>query len=299
MGSRILMQVGGRVRPLSFTGGPPALSSVGTSWAGPLLELHHMRSAEGVGETGPCDGECGLLVVVEGQIDITLREGPRDVVYHTVPGSMILLSGTHRPYLVRLQGEASAVALQLSKAWCERLLLDELPREARKGERVTTDPTVLALPRALHEEVARGASSGRLFADSLSVALMSYVLAHVPPSPVRARGRLNDEQQRRLRNHIRDHLGESLPLSRLAGLIGCSPRHFTSLFKEAFGMPPHRYVLEARLAEGARLLGEGRADVSEVGRQLGFCSPSHFATAFRRTYGTTPSSYVARQRSGA
>lgn len=290
------MQLGGKVRPLSFAGGPPALSSVGTSWAGPPLEQHRMQTVESVGESGPRNGECGLLVVTDGQIDVTLREGQREVVYHAIPGSVSFLSGNHRPHVLRMQGNAQAIALQLSKKWFERLLLDDAPAVLARGERFVADPTVLALTCAMRDEVARGASTGRLFADSLSMALLSYVLERLPPSSSRVRGSLPDEQQRRLRNYIRDNLGEDLSLSDLAALIGRSPRQFSTLFKQSFGETPHRYLLAARLAEGARLLARGGADIAEVALQLGFCSQSHFATAFRRTYGVPPHRYMTEKR---
>ena len=110
------------------------------------------------------------------------------------------------------------------------------------------------------------------------------------------RGGLAEEQQRRLRNYIRDHLGEDLSLSELANLIGRSPRQFSSLFKRSFGTTPHQYLLEARLSEGARLLGQGGTDIAEVAFSLGFCSQSHFASAFRRAYAMTPGQYMSTRR---
>jgi AraC family transcriptional regulator len=297
MGERIQMQLAGKVRPLSFAGGPPALSSVGTSWAGPTLEQHRMQSVESVGESGPRNGECGLLVVIEGNIDVTLREGTRDVLYHATPGSVSFVSGERRAHVLRMHGHAQAVALQLSKNWFERLLIDNAPATMERAERFVPDATVLALTCAMRDEVARGASTGRLYADSLSIALLSYVLERVPPSSAKVRGSLPDEQQRRLRNYIRDNLGEDLSLSDLAALIGRSPRQFSTLFKQAFGQTPHRYLLEARLAEGARLLTRGGTDIAEVALRLGFCSQSHFATAFRRTYGVPPHRYMTEKRS--
>jgi AraC family transcriptional regulator len=296
MGERILMQVAGKVRPLNFAGGPPSLRSADTEWAGPPLELHQMRSVESVGESGPRNGEHGLLVVTEGQIDVTLREGTRDLVVRARAGNVSYVSGDRRPHVVRMHGNAQAIALNLSKKWFERLLLDDAPLALERGEPFAPDPTVLALACAMRDEVARGATTGRLYAESLSVALLSYVMERLPPSSSRVRGGLPYEQQRRLRNYIRDNLGEDLSLSDLAALIGRSPRQLSSLFKQAFGTTPHRYLLDARLSEATRLLAHGGADISQIAMQLGFCSSSHFATAFRRAYGITPRAYMNEQR---
>lgn len=296
MGTPILMLVGGKERALSFTGGPPLLRSEETPWKGIKLEQHRMQSVEGVGETGPRDGEYGMLVVVEGQIDVTLREGRRVYQVRATPGSVSYLSGERRPNVQRFQGCAEAVALQIEQGWFERVMLEGAPRAYGSGDHFEFDATVLALVSAMRDEVARGAPTGRLYAESLSVALLSYVTERVPASSARVRGGLAEEQQRRLRNYIRDHLGEDLSLSELATLIGRSPRQFSSLFKRSFGITPHQYLLEARLSEGARLLGQGGSDIAEVAFSLGFCSQSHFASAFRRAYGVTPGQYVVSRR---
>src|SRR5690349_8600380 len=127
MSARILMQVGGKVRPLQFAGGPPLLLSGDTPWAGIMLEQHTMRSVEGVGESGPLDGECGLLVITEGQIEIALREGKREITRRASPGSVSFVSGSRRPHTLRMRGEAQALALHFNKQWFERVLLEEAP----------------------------------------------------------------------------------------------------------------------------------------------------------------------------
>ena len=296
MSTPILMLVGGKERALSFAGGPPVLRSEETPWKGIKLEQHRMQSVEGVGETGPRDGEHGMLVVVDGQIDITLRDARRVYQVRATPGSVSYLSGERRPNVLRFQGRAEAVALQIGKDWFERVLLEEAPRAYGSGDHFKHDATVLSLVLAMRDEVARGAPTGRLYAESLSVALLSYVMERVPTSSARVRGGLAEEQQRRLRNYIRDHLGEDLSLRELSDLIGRSPRQFSSLFKRSFGTTPHQYLLEARLTEGARLLGQGGCDIAEVAFNLGFCSQSHFASAFRRAYGVTPGQYVVSHR---
>ena len=296
MSERILMQVQGKVKPLQFAGGPPLLRSGDTPWAGIMLEQHRMRTVEAVGESGPLDGECGMLVVVDGQVEIVVREGKRELVRRGQPGSISYVSGARRSHVLRVRGDAQVVALHFTKPWFERVLLEEAPAWLSNAEPFARDATVLALACAMRDEVARGAVTGRLFAESLSVALLSYVVERAPPSRLSVRGRLADEQERRLRGYIRDNLGEDLSLTAMASLIGRSPRQFSSLFKQSFGTSPHRYLLQARLSEAARRLAQGGADIAEIALELGFCSQSHFASAFRREYGLTPRSYVVNKR---
>jgi AraC-like DNA-binding protein len=294
MGDRILVQTAEKTRSLDFGGGP-MINSATTDWAGPALEQHRLTTFEASGEVGPIDGQHGLLVIVEGEIEVALREGGREVRYLARPGGTSFLSSRHRPHLLRMRGNAQAVALQLSSSWFQRLLLDDAPPDLGRATPFVPDPTLLALTCAMRDEVARGAVTGRLYAESLSVALLSYALDQVPFVSAVARGCLSDTEQRRLRRYILDHLAEDLSLSDLAALVGRQPRRFSTLFRQAFGATPHRYLINARLAEGARRLARG-ADVAEVALDVGFCSQSHFTEAFRRAYGMTPHRYATQKR---
>lgn len=293
MTEQLLVNVAGDVRSLSFAGRPPLLRSAATPWAGPLLELHNIQPFDIGCEAGPADGEFGLMVIVDGQLEIVRRERQRDMPYIRSAGSASFVSGDHRRHIVRMRGRAEAVIIQLSKPWLERLLLDQAPRELSP---LGPDPTVLALACQMRDEVARGATSGRLFAESLSLALLSYTFERMPLSTMSVRGKLSHDQQRKLRRYILDHLGEDVTLDELAALVGKKPRHFSTLFRQAFGTTPHRYLVRVRLEEGARLLRMGGADVAEIAMGLGFCSQSHFAEAFRRMYGLTPRRYASGRR---
>jgi AraC family transcriptional regulator len=55
-------------------------------------------------------------------------------------------------------------------------------------------------------------------------------------------------------------------------------------------------VLQARLAEGARLLSDGKHAIAAIAFHVGFSSQSHFTAAFRRVYGVTPRRYVRDSR---
>jgi len=82
----------------------------------------------------------------------------------------------------------------------------------------------------------------------------------------------------------------------LSELVGLHPRHFSTLFRRAFGVTPHRYVIDQRLAEGARLLANGGQDIADIAFRVGFSSQSHFAAAFRQAFGKTPRTYAAEKR---
>ncbi|MET0283656.1 MAG: AraC family transcriptional regulator [Polyangiales bacterium] len=294
MTARILMQTARGVSPLQLGAGPPLLNSRDTPWTGIPLELHQMASADDIGSSGPLDGESGLLVFLDGSIEFTRRTRQRDLSERASHGSVAYLSGNERPDLVRMRGQAQVLALELSTPWFQRVLLDRAPTNFARAQ--ARDDTLHALASAMHWEVTRGAPSGRLYAESLSLALLSYALEQVPALHTHERGELSSAQQRQLRSYVLANLDEDLSISHLASLVERSERHFGTLFKRAFGTTPHRYVLGARLAEGARLLGMAGADIAEVALRVGFSSQSHFTHAFRRAYGITPARHAAGRR---
>ncbi len=299
MAARILMYASGTTRPLSLDGGrnsKPLLNSALTPWAGLPLEVHRLQALECNGVSGPVDGEHGLLVIMEGRADFVVRQGRRDERFSAVPSSMTTLSGEHRRHVVRVTGSAKAAAVKLPQQWFGRLSLDGPPSNFAQTEPLVRDATVFALVRAMLDEVARGAVAGRLYAESLSMALLSYLVERVPACRSRARGRLSDAECRRLQKYIQHHLHRDLSLVELSGVVGLSPRHFSTLFREAFGVTPHRYVVDHRLAEGARLLSSGSGEIVDVALRVGFCSQSHFTAAFRRAFGTTPKRYAVDRR---
>ena len=84
---------------------------------------------------------------------------------------------------------------------------------------------------------------------------------------------------------------QQLTLLDLSAVVHMSPYHFTRLFKQNTGVPPHRFVLRQRISRASALLREPQLSIREVGRLVGFRTPSHFPTAFRRMTGITPSAY--------
>jgi AraC family transcriptional regulator len=195
-----------------------------------------------------------------------------------------------------MNGSARAVAVRFPQAWFERYSLDGPPKGFGRNAPLHRDETVRTLARLMCEEVGRGGANGRLYSESLSMALFSYVMERVPAAPARASGALSDGQRRNLQHYVANSLHEDLSLSDLSARVGLGARHFSKLFQQAFGTTPHQYVLQARLAEGARLLSDGKHAIAAIAFHVGFSSQSHFTAAFRRVYGVTPRRYVRDSR---
>src|ERR1700755_3220653 len=73
---------------------------------------------------------------------------------------------------------------------------------------------------------------------------------------------------------------EEWPVSRLAKVSGVSKAHFARSFKDAFGVPPHRYLLTRRIERAKALLRDTDLPVTEVAFQTGWSSLGTFARPF-------------------
>jgi AraC-like DNA-binding protein len=92
----------------------------------------------------------------------------------------------------------------------------------------------------------------------------------------------------RAKSMIETRFAEPLSLSALARDAGMSLFHFARVFAELEGRPPHRFLIDVRLARAAARLRDG-AGVTDTCFAVGFGSLSHFVTTFRRRYGVRPS----------
>lgn len=89
---------------------------------------------------------------------------------------------------------------------------------------------------------------------------------------------------------------EEWPVRRLAEVSGASAAHFARSFKEAFGVPPHRYLLTRRIERATALLRETDLAVTEIAFQTGWNSLGTFGRIFRDVTGESPSAVRARER---
>ena len=72
-----------------------------------------------------------------------------------------------------------------------------------------------------------------------------------------------------------------------------SQSKFNYKLKELTGDTPGVFFRKYKLNHAARLLREGRYNVSEVAALTGFSTAAHFAVAFKKQFGVVPSEYVA------
>ena len=87
---------------------------------------------------------------------------------------------------------------------------------------------------------------------------------------------------------------EDWPVQRLARVSRVSEAHFARSFKEAFGVPPHRYLLTRRIERATALLRDTDRPITEIAFDTGWKSLGTFGRTFRDITGESPSSIRAR-----
>jgi len=92
---------------------------------------------------------------------------------------------------------------------------------------------------------------------------------------------------------------EDWPVVRLAQVSGVSAAHFARAFKQAFGIPPHRYLLTRRIERATALLRDTDLSITAIAFQTGWESLGTFGRTFRDVTGESPSANRDRARMAA
>lgn len=89
---------------------------------------------------------------------------------------------------------------------------------------------------------------------------------------------------------------EDWPVQRLARVSNVSQAHFARSFKDAFGLPPHRYLLTRRIERAKALLRDTEQPILDIALQTGWNSLGTFGRTFRDITGESPSGLRAREK---
>jgi AraC family transcriptional regulator len=172
---------------------------------------------------------------------------------------------------------------------------------ARGGELAPSihirDPQIERIGWMMQAEDHDAYPGGRLFADSLASALAARLLILQSRKRASTPGRgLPAWRLRHVIEYIEAHLDQDLTLAELARVAGFSLSHFKPLFRQAVGVPVHRFVLERRVERARTRLLEGGRSLTEIALEAGFAHPSHMARCMRRVLGSSPSQIAASSR---
>ncbi len=160
------------------------------------------------------------------------------------------------------------------------------------------DPLLVQIGMAFRNQ----AVEPRPFASLLIDGLVATLLAHLGrrhsnravAAPRPASGGLSARRLKRVLDHIDDNIGGEIGLEALAALAEQGSFHFQRCFKQATGLPPHRYIVERRVERACELLATTRLALVDIALACGFADQSHFGRVFRRHHAMTPMAYRRR-----
>lgn len=172
---------------------------------------------------------------------------------------------------------------QLALAEAAERWFDADPRSATLADRIYVDDPVLAALGTQAASLDWAHTDAPLQLQHLVLAMQARLLAqHTGMRRIAApRGGLSTAARRRVLERI-EAAGAATPtLAQLAEAACLSEFHFARMFKRSFGMPPHAWVAQRRLARARALLAQAQPAVAEVAARTGYAHASHLNAALR------------------
>ena len=173
--------------------------------------------------------------------------------------------------------------------------LDEDARPPEFVSGVIADAAVVRRFARLFRVLAEPGDSLRQEAAAVE-ALGHLVLRHSHRPPRVLPGVADGAVARRVREVLADRLADPVTLADLEAVAGVGRFRLLRAFRAAYGLPPHAWQMQARLARAHALIGAGRA-IAVTAADTGFSDQAHLTRLFKRNFGYTPG-LLARARAG-
>jgi len=170
---------------------------------------------------------------------------------------------------------------------------DLLPGRDRDGalsKHIIRDRRLAADLTELHQSLERHPFSPAS-ADARTVVLTAFGLA------ARASvARSLPAEMRQVARTLQDRCTERLAWLELAGAVGGSAAHLARRFTRHFGIPPHQFQIQHRIALAKRLIRE-HLSLAAVAFDCGLTDQSHLTNQFARYVGLSPGAFAHAQDS--
>lgn len=98
-------------------------------------------------------------------------------------------------------------------------------------------------------------------------------------------------------SHIQNNLDRTIRLDELRCLARMPARKFTHAFRDATGLSPLRWQIDARVRSAQRLMvDDSSLTLAEIATMTGFSDQAHFSRAFAEVVGDTPVAWLHRRK---
>jgi AraC-like DNA-binding protein len=105
------------------------------------------------------------------------------------------------------------------------------------------------------------------------------------------KGGLAPWQERRAKELITTDLAGATPLQEVAAACGLSVSQFSRAFRKSTGIPPHAWLLDARIESAKVMLRKREISLPAIASSCGFADRSHFTRVFTRRMGVSPGAW--------
>ena len=95
----------------------------------------------------------------------------------------------------------------------------------------------------------------------------------------------------RAKTFIDNNYSKAIQLDKIITESCFSKYHFIRLFKKAYGISPHQYLIKKRIDHAKKELRETEKTILEICQYIGFESPASFCHLFKKTTSQTPTAY--------
>lgn len=107
----------------------------------------------------------------------------------------------------------------------------------------------------------------------------------------------DDELMKRIMKSVNKNMDNSdFNVEMLCQDVGISRTQLHRKMKEIAGVSTSEFIRNLRLEQAARLLKEGKVNVTQVAYAVGFSNSAHFSTVFKKHFGVSPSEYSEKHR---
>lgn len=83
----------------------------------------------------------------------------------------------------------------------------------------------------------------------------------------------------------------SATLEDIAAIASMNSQHFLRMFKQAYAITPHQYLIDLKLKKAKRLLEDNNLTISDICQSIGFESAFSFSILFKKRFGMPPSHF--------
>lgn len=97
--------------------------------------------------------------------------------------------------------------------------------------------------------------------------------------------------QETLKSYILENFEKPLHIKNLALRTGFSENHIINVFKNSYGITPHKFLIDYRLKKACELIISSDVSIFDISISVGFSDYSIFYRAFKNKFGISPEQY--------